>query len=438
MTEAHAARGVTANSVGSDRPRAVHPGWTLVWAAVCLVAFAVAWWFLVPRQPAGTLELGPIDPTGRVDAKDLDRIHLYGAWARPFEAATIVLPVATVLMLGLSRMGVRLASRIGAGMRLQSLRSLLVAFAVVGIVWAMTLPAEAALQVVYEAAGSLGGGWGEWAADRLVQLVEWWALASVAVLLIRVTSRYLRGSWWWVLTVAVAVLVLAGTVLSGRWTVSDTDYPSLPDGELRTHVLALADQIGVGVTDVQVVPETPSTTTYNAYVTGVGDDHVVVLYETLLRRSTPDEVSVVAAHELGHVHAHDSERRALLASLAAALATALVGAAASSRRVRRWAGTDGVRVSDAPAVPMLVALTVAAGVLVVPALDTASRALELRADLTALDVTDDPAALRVVVARSAALYLHEPDPALPWRLLSGHPSPGERIALADAWEARHH
>jgi hypothetical protein len=40
------------------------------------------------------------------------------------------------------------------------------------------------------------------------------------------------------------------------------------------------------------------------------------------------------------------------------------------------------------------------------------------------------------VSRSAQLYLKEPHP--PWisRVLTGHPSTAERIALADAWEYR--
>jgi STE24 endopeptidase len=347
-----------------------------------------------------------------------------------------VLPVVTLLLLGLTSAGARLTTRVGAGMQLQSLRALLIAFTVVGIAWAVTLPAEAALQAVYDAAGRLAGGWPEWAVGRLLRLVEWWAIAGLAVLAIRASSRLLRRSWWVTLTLVAFVLVLAGSLLSGRLALSEPRHPSLPEGGLRTDLLALADDIGVDVTDVQVVPQSPTTTDYNAYVTGMGGDHVVVLYETLLLRSTRDEVEVVAAHELGHVRARDSERRALLAGLGAALLTALVGAAATSQQVRRRARTQSLRISDAPAVPMLIALTVAAGALVLPVLDAASRAIEVRADFTALQVTHDPPALRAVVARSAVLYLEGPHDAWPWRMLSSHPSPAERIAMADAWQAR--
>jgi len=199
-------------------------------------------------------------------------------------------------------------------------------------------------------------------------------------------------------------------------------------------VLALADESGVDVTDVRVVPETVAAGQYNAYVTGFGSDRVVVLHGLLVLLSSPAETEFVAAHELAHVDTNDSLRRALLAGLGAALVTALVGAAAASPRVRGRAGTRRTRIADASAVPMVMALALAAGMVVVPALDAAGRAFEWRADMTALQATGDPDALRGAVSRSAQLYLKEPHP--PWisRTLTAHPSTAERIALADAWE----
>ena len=436
MVEAHAARQAVGDTDGTLRPRGVPATWSIVWLVVCGAALAAGWWLLVPHTPTGGLELAAVDPTGGLAAPDLDRIRRYGTWARPFEAASIVLPVVVVLLLGLTPAGARMTGRLGVGIRLPSLRALLIAFVVVGIAWVVSLPAVAGAQVVYDTAGSLSSDWGSWAGRQLVRLVQWWAVAALAVLAVRVSARLLRRSWWYVLTLVALVLVLGGSLASGSLVVTSSGYPSLREGQLRTDVMALADDLGVGVRDVQVVPRTPSTTTYNAYVTGVGDDHVVVLYETLLARSSRDDVRVVAAHELGHVAEHDSERRAVLAGLGAAVMTALVGAAATWRPVRRRARTQELRISDAPAVPMLIALTVAAGVLVIPVIDAASRAFEVRADLTALEATDDPAALAAVVSRSAGLYLTDPDPAWPWRILSGHPSPGERMRLAEAWAAR--
>ena len=345
MVEAYAARQVSGEGAGTAWRRGVPATWPMAWTAICLAVFVAGWWLLVPHDPIGTLQPGPVDPTAGLGAFDLDRIRVFTTWSAPFEVATAVVPVVTMLVLGLTPVGARLTARIGSTMHLQSLRALCIAIAVVAIAWAVTLPVAAGLEMVNQAAGRLSGGWSAWAVRSVVQLAEWWAIAGLAVLAVRVSARLFRRSWWCVLTLVVFVLVLAGTVLSGRLAASDTRYPSLPDGPLRSDIVAFADAVGVGVSDVQVVPETPTTTNYNAYVTGVGDDHVVVLYETLLLHSTQTEVAVVAAHELGHVAEHDSDKRALLASLAAALVTAFVGAAATRRRcdgaglVRRRCGS---------------------------------------------------------------------------------------------------
>ncbi|MBA2640891.1 MAG: hypothetical protein H0U77_13090 [Nocardioidaceae bacterium] len=108
------------------------------------MALAAGWWLLVPHDPTGGLRPGAGDPTAGIDDGDLDRIHLYGALVRPFEAATLVLSTAAVLLLGLTSAGARLTTRIAARVRLQSLRALLIAFAVVTIAWAVSLPAAAA------------------------------------------------------------------------------------------------------------------------------------------------------------------------------------------------------------------------------------------------------------------------------------------------------
>jgi STE24 endopeptidase len=238
------------------------------------------------------------------------------------------------------------------------------------------------------------------------------------------------------LTLVAFALVLTGMFAFGRLSTAEADYPPLPDGPLRDAVLGLADKTGVDVTDVRVVPETPSAGQYYAYVTGFGSDRVVVLHGLLMLLSSPAETTVVAAHELAHVDTNDSQRYAVLAGLGAALVTALVGAAAASSRVRHRAGTRRTRIADASAVPMVMALALLAGLLVMPALDAANRRFEWRADVTALESTADPAALRGVVGRAAQLYLEEPHP--PWisRVLADHPSTAERIALADAWERR--
>lgn len=405
-----------------------------VWVVVMAALFALAWWFLVPADPTRDLPPGSIDPTAGMTDYDLGRIALFDSWVGSLELLSTVIPVVVVLFVGFTPLGGLLARRVGARVRLAPLQVLLVALAVAVTAWVARMPAAVALEVVRNRAGSISGGWPAWAVRQLGELVLWWALAGVGLLLVGVAARFV-GRWWWlVLSLAAALLVGAGSWLVATLSSSAGDLPSLREGEPRTEALALADEIGVEVSDVTVVPETPTTTIYNAYVSGIGDDHVVVVYESLLARSEPDEVRFVLAHELAHVASDDAARRAVLSGLAMGLGVAVVGLVATSMRLRRRSGIEaGSGIAHATGVPMLVAVGVAVAVLVVPVLDASSRAIELRADEVALTATEDPDGMAGAVRRAAGLNLEDPYPSWLERVASSHPSTAERVALAEAW-----
>lgn len=408
-----------------------------MWAVVGVGLFALAWWLLVPSDPTGGLELGTVDPTAGMSPEDLDRIDTFGAWMAPLEVMSAAVSLLTVLLIGLTGLGAELALRVGALVRLRPLRVLLISAAVVLAGWVLALPFDVLHEVVRNRAGSISGGWPAWAGGQLTELARWWAVASVPGLIIWASMKVLPRVWWLVLSVAAGVLVLAGTLGFAQLSGPQADRPSLADGPLRAHVLAMADELGVEIVDVQVEPETPTTTIYNAYVAGAGDDQAVVIYQTMLSRSTQGEVEFVVAHELGHVAADDATRRAVLTGVAVMAGVGLVGALLSSARVRRRAGLGAKKrpVATTVAVPLVVAATAGAIALATPVLDAADRAIEVEADVTALEVTDDPDAFVGVVRRSAVLSLQRPDP--PWveRLTSSHPSAAERVALAEAWAA---
>ena len=92
-------------------------------------------------------------------------------------------------------------------------------------------------------------------------------------------------------------------------------FASLPAGELRTDLLALAEENGMPVQDVLVSDASRRTTALNAYVSGFGSTRRIVLYDTVLERLPDDEIESIVAHELGHVanrrrpHRH-ADRRA--------------------------------------------------------------------------------------------------------------------------------
>jgi STE24 endopeptidase len=204
-------------------------------------------------------------------------------------------------------------------------------------------------------------------------------------------------------------------------------FTPLPAGRERADVLELAERAGVDVGEVYTVDASRRTTAANAYVNGLGATKRVVLFDTLMRDFTRDEVRLVVAHELGHVR-HDDVRRSLvfLAMLApvGTLAVALVA--------------DALQPDGEPAGPRtLPALALAAMLVGAPISAIAnrlSRSIESRTDEFALRLTNAPEPFIGFEQRITVKNIAEPEPPAWAELLFGtHPSTLQRIGAAVAF-----
>lgn len=144
-------------------------------------------------------------------------------------------------------------------------------------------------------------------------------LISLAVWVIR-----WAGDFFVVYTVLLfTAIVLFGTVL----------YPlviqplfnkltPLPEGALRDRVMALASTLHFPLKHLYVIDGSKRSSHSNAYFYGVipgGSKHIgtflshLVIYDTLIEKSTPAEIEAVLAHELGH-WAHSDPTKLLAVS----------------------------------------------------------------------------------------------------------------------------
>ena len=95
-------------------------------------------------------------------------------------------------------------------------------------------------------------------------------------------------------------------------------FTPMPAGQLRSDLLALADEDGVEVSDVLVADASKRTTALNAYVSGFGSTRRIVVYDTLVKEASPREVELVVAHELGHAKRNDVLHGTVIGAFAAA------------------------------------------------------------------------------------------------------------------------
>ena len=209
-------------------------------------------------------------------------------------------------------------------------------------------------------------------------------------------------------------------------------FEALPDGQARSDVLELAGRADVEVGQILTVDASRRTTAANAYVTGLGATKRVVLYDTLLEHFTRDELRLVVAHELAHVHHRDVPSGLLYLAIVAPF-----GLFAASRLTLGLAPHSGE--AAGPAILPALALSIT---ILVPVMTTVSnqlsRGFEQRADSFALQLTGKPEPFISFEKGIALRNLSDPDPPA-WQtfLLATHPPTIKRIGLGVAYERDH-
>lgn len=247
--------------------------------------------------------------------------------------------------------------------------------------------------------------------------------AGTAVGLMR---RYPRG--WWVPGSALVVAFGVVSIYAGPVVLDPlfNTFKPLPAGEVRDDVLELAEKAGVDVGEVYSVDASRRTTAANAYVAGLGRTKRVVLYDTLLENFERDEVRLVVAHELAHVHHRDVPNGLLYLTIVAPF-----GMFAVARLTRRLAPEGEPGPAALPALALGIVLMTTA---ITTISNQLSREVEARADSYALMLTGEPDPFIAFERRIALRNLSDPEPPN-WQtyLLATHPPTIDRIGIGEAY-----
>jgi STE24 endopeptidase len=159
----------------------------------------------------------------------------------------------------------------------------------------------------------------------------------------------------------------------------------------------------------------------NAFVTGIGRTHRIVLGDTLIEAFPENETEFVVAHELGHYVNKDMWRTIALGEALATTLFIIANGAASKR--------DREELRDQPLlVVRIYAIMLVATQVLRPLLFAFSRSREWAADRFALTATGDPAGGAAAFRRLRDQNLAEEDPPAWYELFfSSHPSLRARI-----------
>ena len=392
-------------------------------------------WRPLPAPHAGIpIPAVPVAPGADFTAAEIAREDAFHAAVRPPAYAALLAGLGVALALGLTPLGSRLVQALAAPFGGRWVWQILLGGLAVPLIGRLvTLPLSARAEVVLRRYGLSTQTWASWGLDQ----VKGYALSSALLLgvlfALYALMRLLPGSWWAPAAVGAALLVVL--VSFGFPLVVEpvfNRFTPMPPGPMRTSLLDLAARDGVPVQEVLVADASRRTSTLNAYVSGFGSTRRIVVYDNLLTRAAPEEVRLVAAHELGHAARNDVLHGTLVGALGAAAAACLLYLALTSPVLLRRAGVgEG---ADPRSLALLLAVVAVLTTLGGPAQLLVSRRIEARADVHALQLTAAPATFAAMQRRLAVDNLADLDPPLPvYVLFSSHPTAPERIALARAW-----
>ena len=390
----------------------------LALAAVAWIVAAVLLWrsSVVP----GGLHLSGLDPHRYFSDRQLAR----SASFERFERWDFVLAQLTLLavLAVYARFGGRFAQesaagRIGTGMLLGMLGF--------GFVWLAQIPFGLADLWWERRHGVSRVGYVEWVFSDWSQLAGEFAFVCLALLIVMALAGKLRDSWW--LPGAAAFVGLAALFTFITPYLLGNLHP-LARPELARAAQRIAAREGVSGVPVRVQDVSGDTSAANAAAIGLGPSRRVVLWDTLLDgRFTDRQVRFVIAHEYGH-----QARRHLQKGIAWFALFALPGTFLMARFTRRRGG-----MADPAVVPFSLLVLVVLQLVALPLQNVVSRRIEAEADWMGLRTTHDPTGDRRLMQSFTQTSLAQPDPpGWSYVVLDSHPTIMQRIALANAWEAR--
>lgn len=138
------------------------------------------------------------------------------------------------------------------------------------------------------------------ALDFCIDLIPTLLMVGILYFFIRVA----RERWWiyvWLVTIPVTLFFayIQPVIIEPLFN----DFSAIENKELEQKILALADEADIPADRVYEVKMADQTNAMNAYVSGIGKNTQIVLWDTTLANLSEEEILFVMAHEMGH-YAH--------------------------------------------------------------------------------------------------------------------------------------
>ena len=215
-------------------------------------------------------------------------------------------------------------------------------------------------------------------ADRLKQAVITLVVAVPLLAALLWVMRALTGFWWLYAWLGMLVIMVAAPTIFVRFVAPRFNTFTPLEGALRERIESLLARVGFRSSGLFTMDASRRTAHGNAYFIGFGRTKRIVLFDTLVDTSPPDEIEAVVAHEFGHF----KHRHVIFGLVRAALMLLVVLAAFGWLAKQAWLlPAFGVTVhDDAAALFVCLLLSSVVGPLTAPLSNWISRRNEYQAD----------------------------------------------------------
>jgi STE24 endopeptidase len=272
-----------------------------------------------------------------------------------------------------------------------------------------------------------------WLKDQIKGLVLGGSLGALGFEFLYWTIRRWPETWWVISASAfVGFSILLANLAPILILPIFFKFKPLENASLAERLLALAHRAGTNVKGVYEWKLSEKSRKANAALIGLGNTRRIVISDTLLEQFQDDETEAVLAHEFGHHVHHHILQRILVQVAGTFLGFYLANVVLT--RLDRFFGFDGL--ADFANLPLLILVATTLSLLLLPAVNAHSRAMERQADAYALRAIRSKAAFVSCMEKLAELNLAERR-THPWIefIFHSHPSIEKRIDFAERFQA---
>ena len=290
-------------------------------------------------------------------------------------------------------------------------------------------------------------GWASWFWDwAKSELIGYALVGAMAWMLFGVIRRSPKRWWFyfWLLSLPIVLFLLFITPVLIEPLFYKFEPLASTQPALVTRIERVVARGGLAIPRERMfeMKASEKLESLNAYVTGIGASKRVVVWDTTMKKMTPDQILFVFGHEMGH-YVLGHMWLTIGGSCLALLLGLYAGYHAMRRMIARWGARWDIRgMDDWAALPLLAVAFSVLGFAAEPLSSGWSRMLEHNADVYGLEVIhgivpDAPQAAAQAFQILGEVGLSDPNPSAFIQFwLYDHPSVSDRVRFSaeyDPW-----